>query len=157
MQQARNLTWILQDRALKARFLLPDRDSKFSAGFDEVFKSEGVEVIQLPFRAPRASAYSERWVRTVRWEVLDGMLIFGRLDLERACWWSSSTTTTGLDRTKGSSSGSPVNRPRWSHCQLDRCSAAIASAGSSMSTAGPPDEMTEKGLTIHVRPWLTQW
>ena len=83
MQQARNLAWKLQGDILKARFLLRDRDSKFTISFDEVFKSEGVEVIRLPFRAPRANAYSERWVRTVRWEVLDRMLVFGRLHLER--------------------------------------------------------------------------
>ena len=76
VQQAWNLAWKLQDGIRKAKLLLRDRDSKVTVTFDEVFKSEGVEVIQLPFRAPRASAYSERWVRTVRWEVLDGMLIF---------------------------------------------------------------------------------
>ena len=82
VQQARNLAWKLQDGTLKARFLLRDRDSKFSASFDEIFKSEGVEVIRLPFRAPRANAYSERWVRTARREVLDRLLIFGRQHLE---------------------------------------------------------------------------
>ena len=81
-QQARNLAWKLQDGTLKARFLLRDRDSKFSASFDEIFKSEGVEVIRLPFRAPRANAYSERWVRTARREVLDRLLILGRRHLE---------------------------------------------------------------------------
>jgi putative transposase len=54
VQQARNLAWKLQDGGLSARFLLRDRDAKFSAAFDEVFKSEGVEVIRLPYRAPRA-------------------------------------------------------------------------------------------------------
>jgi putative transposase len=83
VQQARNLAWTLQDGALKARFLLRDRDSKFTVGFDEVFKSEAVEVIRLPFRAPRANAHSELWVRTVRREVFDRMLIFGRWHLER--------------------------------------------------------------------------
>ena len=54
------------------------QDSKFIAGFDEVFKSEGVRVIRLPYRAPPANAYSERWVGSVRREVLDHLLIFGR-------------------------------------------------------------------------------
>ncbi len=82
VQQARNLAWKLQDGGIKAKFLLRDRDSKFITSFDGVFKSEGVEVIQLPFRAPRANAYSERWVRTARREVTDRMLIFGRRHLE---------------------------------------------------------------------------
>ena len=51
-QQARNLAWRVQDGALKAQFLLREWDSKFTVGFDEVFKSEGGEVIQLPFRGP---------------------------------------------------------------------------------------------------------
>jgi len=82
VQQARNLAWKLQDGALKAKFLLRDRDTKFTAGFDEVFKSEGVEAIRLPFRAPRANPYSERWVGSARRELLDRVLIFGRRHLE---------------------------------------------------------------------------
>jgi len=82
VQQARNLAWKLQDGALKARFLLRDRDAKFTASFDQVFNSEGVEVIHLPFRAPRANAIAERWVGTARRELLDHLLIFGRRHLE---------------------------------------------------------------------------
>ncbi len=60
-----------------------DRDTKFCDAFDEVFMAEGVKVVHLPFRAPRANAYAERWVGTVRREVLDHLLIFGPQQLER--------------------------------------------------------------------------
>ncbi len=83
VQQARNLVWKLQDGELSARFLLRDRDSKFSAAFDEVFRSEGIEVVRLPYRSPRANAFSERWVGTARREALDHLLIFGRRHLGR--------------------------------------------------------------------------
>jgi transposase InsO family protein len=69
-------------RSRPGRFLLRDRDSKFTAAFDEVFSSEGVEAIRLPYRSPRASAFAERWVGTVRREVLDHLLIFGCPHLE---------------------------------------------------------------------------
>jgi putative transposase len=82
VQQARNLAWKLHDGELRPLHLLRDRDSKFTATFDEVFRSEGVEVIQLPYRAPRANAFAERWVGTVRRECLDHLLIFGRRHLE---------------------------------------------------------------------------
>ena len=75
--------WKLQDGALRAKFLLRDRDSKFTAAFDEVFKSEGVEIICLPYRRPVANAFAERWVGSARREVLDRMLIFGRGHLEK--------------------------------------------------------------------------
>jgi putative transposase len=79
-QQARNLSFsgLLE----RMRFLIHDRDSKFSAAFDEVFRSEGLKVIHTPIRAPRANAYAERFVRSVRAECLDWLLIVGRRHLE---------------------------------------------------------------------------
>ncbi len=79
-QQARNLsfTGVFE----RMRFLIHDRDSKFSGAFDEVFRSEGITVIHTPIRAPRANAYAERFVRTVRAECLDWLLILGRRHLE---------------------------------------------------------------------------
>ncbi len=82
-QQARNLVWTLQGAGLRSWFLLRDRDAKFPAAFDEVFASQGVRVIRLPYRAPRANAFAERWVGTVRRELLDHLLIVGRRHLER--------------------------------------------------------------------------
>jgi len=80
-QQARNLSFTgLFERM---RFLVHDRDSKFAAAFDEVFRSEGIKVIHTPIRAPQANAYAERFVRTVRAECLDWLLIVGRCHLER--------------------------------------------------------------------------
>jgi putative transposase len=80
-QQARNLsfTGVLE----RMCFLVHDRDSKFTASFDEVFRSEGLMVIHTPVRAPQANAYAERFVRTVRAECLDWLLILGRRHLER--------------------------------------------------------------------------
>jgi hypothetical protein len=60
VQHARQLAWLLQDGKIRARYLLRDRDAKFTAGFDEVFRSEGVEVIRLPYRSPRANSYAEK-------------------------------------------------------------------------------------------------
>ena len=83
-QQARNLTMSLDDEGQRRfKFLIRDRDSKFVTSFDEVFFSEGTRVIKTPGRSPRAHAYAERCVGTVRRECLDWVLIFGRRHLER--------------------------------------------------------------------------
>jgi transposase InsO family protein len=82
VQQARNLAWTLGERAMPVRFLIRDRDSKFTRAFDEVFNSEGIRVIRTPVRAPRANAYAERCVGTIRRECLDWILIRSRRQLE---------------------------------------------------------------------------
>jgi putative transposase len=82
-QQARNFAWSPADRGRPIRFLIHDRDSKLGRCFDEVFRNEGTEVIRTPIRAPRANAFAERWVRSVRRECLDWLLIFNRRHLER--------------------------------------------------------------------------
>ncbi len=80
-QQARNLVIQLGDEQ-PFRFLIHDRDTKFSHAFDEVFRTEGMKVIRTPVQAPNANAHAERWVRTVRADCLDRILILGRRHLE---------------------------------------------------------------------------
>jgi putative transposase len=64
------------------RFLIHDRDRKFNHAFDEVFRSEGIKVIRTPVQAPNANAYAERWIRTLRTDCLDRILILGGRHLE---------------------------------------------------------------------------
>jgi putative transposase len=92
-----NGQWVVQQRARACsmrreaettagtsapQFLIRDRDSKFTRALDDVFTSDGIRVIQTPIQAPNANAFAERWVRTVRQECLDWMLIWGRRHLE---------------------------------------------------------------------------
>src|SRR5439155_22140463 len=81
--QERNVLEPFVDRAEPTRFLIHDRDSKFRAAFDEVFRSETIRTIRTPVRAPRANAFVERWIGTVRRELLDRILIVNRRHLER--------------------------------------------------------------------------
>ena len=83
-QQAPNIIETVVERTQPLRFLIHDRDSKFTAAFDEVFRSDGIRTIRTPVRAPRANASIERWIGTVRRECLDRMLILNRRHLERA-------------------------------------------------------------------------
>jgi putative transposase len=83
IQCARQLTWTLADRSERLRFLIRDRDQKFTDGFDEVFRSVGIEIVRTPFRTPQANGMAERFVRTVRSECLDWLLILNEQHLER--------------------------------------------------------------------------
>jgi putative transposase len=76
-QQARNLLMNLEEGIGRFQVVLRDRDTKFTVALDAVFAAEGIQVLRTPMRAPRANAHAERWVGTVRREVLDRMLICG--------------------------------------------------------------------------------
>jgi len=81
-QQARNLSMELADQASAVKFLIRDRDTKFTASFDAVFAADGIRILKTPVRAPRANAICERMIGTLRRECLDRMLILGRRHLE---------------------------------------------------------------------------
>jgi transposase InsO family protein len=79
---ARNFAAALEESGCRFRFLVRDRDTKFVACFDAVFSSIGTETIRTPVQSPRANAFAERWVRTVRQDCLDRLLIASRRQLE---------------------------------------------------------------------------
>ena len=81
-QQARNLLMELSERAGRFRFLIRDRDSKFTRSFDAVFAGADIQIIRAPVRAPRANAIAERFIGTLRRECLDHLLITGPRHLD---------------------------------------------------------------------------
>jgi putative transposase len=73
----------LDDRGQRPLFLIHDRDTTFGRAFDAIFHSEGATVIRTPIHAPHANAHADRWVRSIRRECLDRLLILSRQQLER--------------------------------------------------------------------------
>ena len=80
-QQARQRAWTLQEAGTSPRFLIHDRDAKGPPACDTVFVAEGVAIVRTPYRAPTANAYAERWVRSVRGECLDHLLVVNEAHL----------------------------------------------------------------------------
>jgi putative transposase len=136
-QQARNLRLDFSEQGV--RFLIRDRDSKYSGPFDEVFRSEGTRIVKTPVRAPKANAIAERFVRTVRAECLDWLLILNRRHRE-------GVLRVYVDHYNPKGRIAPLNsdRPNSTSDGKDRLrarsAAATGSAGSSTSTTEPPPE-----------------
>ena len=102
-QQARNLAWNLADRKKPVRYLIRDRDSKFTSSFDAVFTSEGCTIVLTPPKAPRANSIAERWIRSIRNESLDHILIFNEAHLmsvvrEYTDYYNERRSHQGLDQ-----------------------------------------------------------
>jgi hypothetical protein len=79
----RQVMWELEDRKPGIRFLIRDNDTKFTQVFDAVLRSEGIDVIPTPYRTPNANAYAEQWIRSIRAECLDKLLIINQAHLRR--------------------------------------------------------------------------
>lgn len=102
-QQARQMLWQLQDREPTIRFLIHDRDTKFTGSFETVFASTGIETVLTPYQAPNANAVAERWVRSVREECLDRLLIVNPAHLRRVLreyvdYYNTARPHQGLDQ-----------------------------------------------------------
>jgi putative transposase len=112
-QQARQMVWALEERDPEIRFLIRDNDTKFTRAFDTVFRSEGIDIIRIPYRAPNANAFAERWVRTVRDECLNKLLIINQAHLRRVMrefvtYHNSARPHQGLDQQIPVSPSAPV-------------------------------------------------
>jgi hypothetical protein len=140
-QAARNLLWDLDGRTDRFRFLIRDRDATFTTAFDTVFAAAGIEVVTIPPQAPKANAFAERWVRSVRHECLNWVLVWNRRHLETVVA-AYVTHTTQPGRTGASTLMCPLptatrRRPAWN--RSGGSNGSMSSAGLSTSTATRPD------------------
>jgi putative transposase len=110
-QQARNLLIDLDQRADSLRFLLRDRDTTFTTAFDTVFRAAGIQVIRTPPQAPRANAFAERWVGTVRRECTDRILIAGERRLATVLGQYTAHYNGDIGRIARWANGHPSHGP----------------------------------------------
>ena len=102
-QQARHLSWQIDDGNMPVCFLIYDRDTKFPAAFDTVFTTEALTIIRTPVQAPNANAFAERWIRSVREECLDKIVILNERHLHRvlrayADYYNHARPHQGIDQ-----------------------------------------------------------
>src|SRR5689334_19061129 len=125
----------LRDRE-PSQVLVRDRAGQFTAAFDAVLASAGIEVVKIPPRSPRANCYAERFVLTARTEVTDRMLIFGERHLRTILAQSEGTTTGGaLIAAVTCAHRGPITLSQTP--PTSGSSAGPSSAASSMSTSEP--------------------
>jgi putative transposase len=144
-QQARNLA--IDQQLENVRYLIHDRDTKFSGTFDEVFHTEGAQAIKTPVRAPRTNAVAERFVRTVREECLDHTLILGRRHLQLTVRdFAAHYNSRRPHRARWRSRHPAAARPNPAARHHDKSAVATSSAGTSTSTTPQrPDPTTRRG------------
>ncbi|MFE4685139.1 integrase core domain-containing protein [Streptomyces sp. NPDC056721] len=154
-QQARNLFLQLGDRAHPFRYLIRDRDAKFTQAFDAVFAGNGIQVLKAAPQAPKMNAFAERWIRTVRAECTDRMLIFGERHLRSVLDQYATHYNTARAHTEAWTFALPATTPPSSPSPQGASDAERSSADSSTSTTEPPDEPSHphegKPSSQHVR------
>ena len=151
-QQARNLLMDLADRTDRFRFLIRDRDSKFTAAFDAVFTGADIRIIRTPVRAPRANAIAERFIGTLRRECLDHLLIIGEPATSLQCCGSTSIITTGIVRTARCISNRPRAAPSHAPKPISGLYGETGSAASSTSTCRSHEIDRVLGTHTSTRP-----
>jgi transposase InsO family protein len=125
-QQARQVAWTVAERADPVRFLIRDRDRKFTSGFDAVFEAENIRIVRTPIQAPQANAFAERFVRTARSECLDWLLILNARHLERtpgihrSLQRLAASSQPGLGAAQGSAVSSDVDGDATDHAETSR-------------------------------------